>query len=126
MNTFKASVQYNDLKGSAAADRADMTDASKWLRDNNHLAEDEHLIGISMWVGENHGTHKDPISVQFLATGLNGYNNIPEMLQATGEPMQVKEIRIDMNVADFFALFKRFEVTLSNQGLIEGKSYVVK
>jgi hypothetical protein len=29
METFKASVQYNDLKESAAADRADMTNAAK-------------------------------------------------------------------------------------------------
>lgn len=122
METFKASVQYNDLKGSAAADRADMTDAAKWLKDNGHIT-DEFVVGISMWAGENHGTHKDPVSVKFLVSGLNGYENIPEMLQASGEPMQVKEISVDMNIADFFALFKRLEITLSNGGLIEGKTY---
>ncbi|WP_345873917.1 hypothetical protein [Shewanella algae] len=122
METFKASVQYNDLKGSAAADRADMTDAAKWLKDNGHI-NDEFVVGISMWAGENHGTHNDPVSVKFLVTELVGYDNIPEMLQASGEPIQVKEIRVDMNIADFFALFKRFEITLSNGGLIEGKTY---
>ena len=122
METFKASVQYNDLKGSAAADRADMTDAAKWLKDNEYI-KDEFVVGISMWAGENHGAHKDPVSVKFLVTELVGYDNIPEMLQASGEPIQVKEIRVDMNIADFFALFKRFEVTLSNGGLIEGKTY---
>ena len=122
METFKASVQYNDLKGSAAADCADMSDAAKWLEDNGHI-QDEFVVGISMWAGENHGTHQDPVSVKFLLIELVGYDNIPEMLQASGEPIQVKEIRVDMNVADFFALFKRFEVTLSNGGLIEGKTY---
>jgi hypothetical protein len=122
METFKASVQYNDLKGRAAADRADMTDAAKWLKDNGHI-NDEFVVGISMWAGENHGTHNDPVSVKFLVTELVGYDNIPEMLQASGEPIQVKEIRVDMNIADFFALFKRFEITLSNGGLIEGKTY---
>jgi hypothetical protein len=52
---------------------------------------------------------------------LHGHGNIPEMIQASGAPLQVKQIRVDMNIADFFALFKRFEVTLSNGGLIEGK-----
>jgi hypothetical protein len=122
METFKASVQYNDLKGSAAADSADMTDAAKWLKDNGHIT-DEFVVGISMWAGENHGTHKDPVSVKFLVSGLNGYQNIPEMLQASGEPIQVKEISVDMNITDFFALFKRLEITLSNGGLIEGKTY---
>ena len=123
MEIFKASVQYNDLKGSAAADRADITDASKWLANNSLINADEYVIGISMWVGENHGSHKDPVSVKFLVSGLNGYTNIPEMLEASGEPIQVREIRVDMNVADFLALFKRLEITLSNSGLIEGKSY---
>ena len=31
MDTFKASVQYNDMKGSAAADGADKENAAKWL-----------------------------------------------------------------------------------------------
>ncbi|SMN17553.1 hypothetical protein CRYPA_464 [uncultured Candidatus Thioglobus sp.] len=123
MKTFKASVQYGDLKGSAAADRADMTDAAKWLKDNGHIT-DEIVVGISMWAGENHGAHRDPVSVKFLVSGLNGYEDIPEMLQASGEPIQVKEISVDMNIADFFVLFKRLEITLSNGGLIEGKTYI--
>jgi len=123
MEIFKASVQYNDLTGSAAADRADATDAYKWLANNKLINGDEYVIGISMWVGENHGSHKDPVSVKFLVSSLNGYTNIPEMLKSSGEPIQVREIRVDMNIADFLALFKRLEITLSNSGLIEGKSY---
>lgn len=99
-----------------------MTNAAKWLKNNGHIT-DEFVVGISMWAGENHGTHRDPVSVKFLVSGLNGYDNIPEMLQASSEPIQVKEIRVDMDVLDFFALFKRLEITLSNGGLIEGKTY---
>jgi hypothetical protein len=122
MQNFKASVQYNDLKGSVAADNADKNDAHKWLIENGHIHDGEYVLGIRMWAGENHGKHRDPVSVTFLISELQGYSNIPEMIQASGETLQVKEIRVDMNVADFFALFKRFEVTLSNNGLIEGKS----
>jgi hypothetical protein len=122
MKVFKASVQYNDLKGSAAADRADMTDAAKWLKDNGHITN-EYVVGISMWVGENKGIYRDPVSVKFLVSSLNGYDNIPEMLQASNDPIKVREIRIDMNIADFFTLFKRFEITLSNDGIIEGRTY---
>ena len=99
-----------------------MTDAAKWLKDKGHIT-DEFVVGISMWAGENHGSHRDPVSVKFLVSGLNGYENIPEMLQASGESIQVKEITVDMNIADFLALFKRLEITLSNGGLIEGKTY---
>ena len=123
METFKASVQYNDLKGSAAADNADMSSTAKWLKDNGKINDDEFVIGISMWAGENHGTHKDPVNVKFLISGLNGYENIPEMIQASGDPIQVKTVEVEMNLVDFFALFKRLEVTLSNSGLVEGKTY---
>jgi hypothetical protein len=122
METFKASVQYNDLRGSAAADCADRTAAAKWLRDNGHIT-DEFVVAISMRAGENHGTHIDPVSVKFLVSGLHDYDNIPAMLQAAGEPIQVKEIQVDMGITDFFALFKRLEITLSNGGLLEGKTY---
>jgi hypothetical protein len=126
MESFKAGVQYGDLKGSSAADRADMTDAAKWLKGNGHINNDEFVLGISMSVGENHGTHRDPVSVVFLVSGLNGHANIPEMIQASGEPIQVKKISVDMKIIDFLALFKRLEITLSNGGLLEGKSYSYK
>ncbi|UNU29267.1 hypothetical protein [Aeromonas hydrophila] len=122
MRTFKASVKYNHLKGSAAADRADMTDVGKFLKDYGYI-NDEHVVGISMWSGENLGTYRDPVQITFLVTELNGYKSITEMLQSSGEPIKLKEICLDMNIADFLALFKRLDITLSYGGLIEGKSY---
>ncbi|MCP9885858.1 hypothetical protein KBY97_12115 [Synechococcus sp. ATX 2A4] len=122
MEVFEASAQYNDLTGSAAADWADKTDAETWLKHNGHIT-DEYVVGISMWVGENHGTHRDPVRVKFLVSSLNGYDNIPEMLQSMGDSIKAREIRVDMNIADFFALFKRLEITLSTGGLIEGRVY---
>ena len=123
MGKFTASVQYNDLKGTAAADRADVGSASKWLKDNGYINDGEYVIGISIFVGENHGVHSDPISVEFLISELRGYENIPEMIKATGEPIEVRQIVVDMNLTDFFALFKRFSVTLSIAGMIEGMEY---
>ena len=66
MGQFMASVQYNDLKGSAAADRSDVGGASKWLKDNGHIKDGEYVIGFSIFAGESHGVHRDPISVEFL------------------------------------------------------------
>lgn len=120
---FKASVQYNDLKGSVAADEADKTSISKWLTEKGLINADEHVLGISMCAGENHGSHRDPVSVIFLVSDRKGYNNIPEMIESTDGPMQVKKVGMDMNITDFFALFKRFEVTMSTKGMIEGKMY---
>lgn len=123
MEVFEASVQYNDLKGSAAADDADMTNAASWLKQHGHI-NDEYVVGISMWAGENHGVHQDPVSVKFLVSSLDGYASIPEKLESSTAPIQIRVIRLDIPLADFFALFKRLEITLSSGGLFEGKQYV--
>ena len=123
MGIFTASVQYNDLKGTAAADRADVGGASKWLKDNGYINDEEYVIGISMFAGENYGTHHDPISVEFLVSGLKGFNNIPEMIKTVGEPIEVKQIIVEMNLNDFIGFFKRFEVALSISGMLEGIEY---
>lgn len=123
MTKLRASVQYDDLKGTAAADRADKGGPQKWLRDRDLINDDEYVVGFSMFAGENHGVHRDPISVEFLVSGLNGYDNIPEMIQSVGEPIEVKSVEADMNLTDFFGLFKRFAVTLSTSGMLEGIEY---
>ncbi|MEX0827461.1 MAG: hypothetical protein WD005_00750 [Haliea sp.] len=119
--TFRAGVQYGDLKGSASADNADMTDAFKFLKEKGYITNGEFVVGVSLWVGENHGRHEDPVSVRFYITDLGGHANIPEKLENSNDPVPLKEISMDMDIADFLALFKRFSVTLSNGGLLEGR-----
>ena len=123
MPNFKASVQYNDLKGTVAADNADVGRARKWLSDNELINDGEVVIGLSMYAGENHGVHQDPVNVVFLVSGLNGYENLPEMMQASAGPIQVRKIEAEMSLIDFFSLFKRFDVTLSVSGVFEGVEY---
>lgn len=125
MKIFKASVQYNDLIGSAAADEADLSNVSKWLKEQGHIISDEYVLGISMQLSNSHGNDNDPVSVKFIISGLNGYSNIPDMIEAIKHDLKVKEVSVDMNVSDFFRLFKRFEVTLSNKGLLEGLAYSI-
>ncbi|WP_332403587.1 hypothetical protein [Vibrio metschnikovii] len=126
METFRASVQYGDMKGSSAADKADLDHAATLLEKSGDISQNEFVVGISMWAGENHGIHTDPVSVKFLVTELNGYASIPEMLEANSDSFEVRVVRKDMNIADFLALFKRLEITLSTGGIIEGKSYTEK
>lgn len=123
METFTASVQYNDVKGSAAADWADQENARKWLKDNNLINDDEFVVGVSMWAGENHGKHDDPVFVKFFVTDLQGHPDLPSFLAASGDLIEARKIRVDMNLVDFFGLFKRLELTLSSGAMLEGKSY---
>ena len=55
---FHASVQYGDLKGTAAADRHDTKDISKYLASKGLVAEGEFLVGIEAYATELMGNAK--------------------------------------------------------------------
>jgi hypothetical protein len=44
-------------------------------------------------------------------------------MKAEGDALALNEIEIEMPYNEFFGLFKRFSLTLSSNGLLEGKSY---
>lgn len=120
---FKASVQYGDWKGTAAADRADQDDPERWLIKQGKKKPDEFLVGIEIWAGENHGKHKDPISVTFLLAALPDHDTVLGKI-GTGKPLPVRKVREDMALVDFFGLFKRFSVSISNHGMLTDREYI--
>lgn len=122
-DTFKASVRYNDWKGSSAADSADQNGASEWLRENGHINDGESLLGVKMFAGENHGVHKDPVFVEFLIATPGDYENVKAMIEGSTGPVEVRSVRVDMKLSEFFGLFKRFDVTFSRDSMLEGLEY---
>lgn len=119
---FNASVQYGDWKGSSAADSADKGDAKDWLEKNGLIQEGEFLLGITLFAGENHGSHNDPVSVEFLLSTPGDHDSVKAMID-TGASVVVRRVRADMNLVDFFSLFKRFSIYLSSHGMLEGHEY---
>lgn len=117
---FKASVQYNDLKGSSAADRADINHAQKWLTDEGHCEEGEYLVGLKAYIGE-YLEEDTPVLVDFLIDTSG--QNINIMSGAEDDPINLKKIHLEFSVLDFFRLFKRFEITLSTDEDLENKHY---
>jgi hypothetical protein len=125
VETLLASTQYSDLKGGAAADRSDKGGPSEWLRQNAHMTDDEFLVGIDFSVGENHGVHRDPVNVSFLIIEARGFDNVAAHIAAlpADDPLELRRVSIDMALVDFFALFKRFNVTLTPLDTMQGRVY---
>lgn len=119
--TFLASVKYGDLKGTAEADHADNMGPGEWLRRKGHLKDGEFVVGIQMSVGENHGAYRDPAVVEFLIT--SGQHDSVHAEIGSGRTMGVRSVAIDINIAEFLGLFKRFSVSLSPHGMLEGRSF---
>src|SRR3989344_8524564 len=108
--TFHASVQYNDFKGTSAADRADKGGAEDWLEANGHKKPGEFLLGITLWAGEYHGKQEDPVSVTFLLASPGDHDSVKKKIESVGGPVEVRRVHVDMKLSDFFGLFKRLSI----------------
>ena len=108
---FKASIQYDDWKGTAAADSADQENLRSLLLSEGLLANDETIVGIKAWIGENQGGKVQPASIEVLVVPMAEY---PARLRQ--DPVKVKCISKDMPVEKFVGLFKRFAIAISSHG----------
>lgn len=120
--TFTASTQYNDFKGTSAADRADNGGANDWLEARGLKQKDEFLLGIEFFAGENHGEHKDPIYVDFLLASVGNYETVKSMVE-NSYPVPLRKVSVSIPTSEFFGLFKRFSICISVDGMIDGREY---
>lgn len=118
---FHASVQYNDLTGSTAADNHDMHAMSDYLQEKGLIEDGEMVIGIEMWSGEVHAkTQDEPVSVTAVVTTPGGeFETIDAALKAG--KLRVRKVEFEMALNEFFGLFKRFKIAISGHGLLEGR-----
>lgn len=123
-DTFKASVQYNDLTGSSAADRADMSDATTWLKAKGLINNNELLVGYEIYVSPLlSGTSGSvTISTTFLLAATGDVGSFAEDVRGGGT-IKLRKVVQDLSPEVFFSLFKRFSLTLSSGGLLEGHEY---
>lgn len=114
---FGPGARYEDWVGRANADDLDRGALRDLLRERGLVGEDEFPVGVELWSGENHGgPAKDP-SLRVFLLKAKDYAEVVSLLAAERETIAVRMVRLDMQLADFVGLFKRFGVTLSPKGL---------
>ena len=123
-DTFKASVHYNDLAGSSAADRADMSDASDWLKKKGLINNNEILVGYEIYVSPvlSGTSGKVIISTTFLLANSGDVDSFAESVGG-GSSINLRKVAQDLSPEEFFLFFKRFSLTLSSKGILEGHEY---
>ncbi|MGR7513305.1 hypothetical protein ACU60F_01775 [Klebsiella aerogenes] len=95
---FKANTQYNDYKGTVAADRADQDSFSDFLRAKGILKEGEIVKGISFYSAE-----------RFF--DVEAY--------VTDDQQGLRRERVEITLDEFFKTFKRFSIKLSRDGELD-------
>ncbi len=106
MSDFVASVQYNDFKGSVAADRSDTESMKEYLVEHGHAMDDERVIGYRISFSGNHGNEYEPGVLIYLQKG------------SFDDPdSKIRAVDIEMSSPKFFSFFKRFCLVLMQDGL---------
>lgn len=127
MDTFKASVQYGDFKGTSAADRADNGhDLDTFLKDKGLIQPDEFLIAASLWVGESKGGAPGNayIKAYLFNTAGGNHGSVKEALDNMLDPIPVRAVDVPVSAEQFVSFFKRFSVMLTVPSLgIDGRDF---
>lgn len=118
---FRASAQYDDWKGTIAADDHDHAPITKYLQDHQLIQDDERLVAISVWSGDlNHVHQETSISVSAFVIEAPTMDEAKSLVMSGNS---VKEIQIKMQPSEFFYLFKRFEICFSRKGFLDNQQY---
>jgi hypothetical protein len=120
MESFKASVQYGDWEGTAAADDAH-TDLREYLEGKKLINPNEFLIAASFFVDEDYSNVR-----AFMFQGGRDFESVKDHLAAITGPIPVREVNVKLTPKEFIGLFKRFDVILTWKGFeLEGREYSV-
>ena len=109
---LKASVQYDDLIGTTAADRADKNDLEAYLVAKGLIKRpNELIVAVRFWSGENHRGPVSDASITVVIADVTGYETLDELLKDRNRP-RFRGVRLEMTNDEFFGCFKRFSVVL--------------
>jgi len=121
MESFKASVQYGDWEGTAAADDGHQRTLQTYLQEKGLINPEEFLVAASLYVSEV-STHVQA----FVCPKAHDFESVKNALAAIAKPIPVREINVELTLEEFVGLFKRFKVMLTWHGLqLEGRGYSV-
>lgn len=117
METIKASVQYGDWEGTAAADESDGVKMRQLLEKSGALKAEEFVVAIELFVGESHRGKVAQPYINALLYNKADFDTVAAAIMATTGPVHLRKVRVDISLDEFLGLFKRFAVTLSRRGL---------
>lgn len=125
IDTFKASAQYNDWEGTVAADDDSHKGIRDLLRDRGMVNENELVIGIDFWCGENHGGVVQEPVVHALIVQAKNFDQLKGRLDADSEPLPIRRVELEkVSLNQFLGLFKRISINIVQNKLgLVGREY---
>ncbi len=118
---FSASVQYNDWKGTAAADNSDHRGIHDYLAEKALITDNEFLLSVTFYRSEGF------VRIgAFLLKDADKYETAAAALADMPDPIPVRRVDVEISTDEFMELFKRFNVVLCWKLNIEGREYITE
>ena len=108
MDTFNAGVQYNDFKGTVAADISDNVALTDYLMSLGKAEKNERVVGFRITSGENRGIPVTDVSL--VAYLLHSAEFDPA-------PAAVRAVEVRVTPGEALAYFKRFDLVAMRRGV---------
>jgi hypothetical protein len=109
-------VQYNDWKGTAAADNSDHHDIHDYLTKKGLMTDNEFLLSVTFYRSEGF------VRIgALLLKDANKYETAEAALANIAGPIPVKRVDVEISTEKFMELFKRFNVVLCWKLNIQGR-----
>lgn len=120
MDNFKASAQYDDWKGTAAADDAEQNSMSRYLDAKGLKTANQFLIASSLSVSAH------SVSITAYLFDKPDYDTVSAALDAITGPIPVHTVDVEVSLEEYLAFFKRFSVMHTKKGFnLEDREYDV-
>ena len=114
---FKASVQYNDWKGTAAADGNSLNSIHDYLEGAGLKSENEFLISVSCSAIEFHPKQGEKATVRAYLLDGKDFESVQHAISSGRGKLPVRIVNLEMTPDEFISLFKRFDIVLNWRGL---------
>jgi len=108
MSTFTAGVQYDDFKGTVAADRSDTLSITKYFVALGKAAPDERVVAFRI---TSSGVTNRPVTSVSLVAYLT---DSPEFEPA---PKALRAVDISISPGEALAFFKRFDLVANQDNM---------
>jgi len=125
MESFSASVQYEDLKGGVSIDEGDLKGLHDFAQSNGINTTQYFPVGVSFYIGENDFVNTTVITVDVVANNIPGdYENIKDFIEKN-DPVPVVKFDIDKDINEFFKYTKRVSIVFERKELgLYGKNII--
>ncbi|WP_347092617.1 hypothetical protein [Sphingomonas parapaucimobilis] len=108
MDTFSAGVQYDDFKGTIAADISDHVGLANYLRSVGAANTGDRVIAFRIGSNENRGVDVSDVS-------LVAYLLDSDEFEAS--PQSVRAVEVSITPGKALSFFKRFDLVATQRGV---------